>query len=199
MRLSSCSGVVSTRPLFSSLVGTRGRASGGFAFPTEGGISLFVIAQSAKGYRLSVLFFREPPMALPAHEYCLFAIGEDDECFYEYPASADSKTLHRYKQLIAHAALDVIDDACTSSSLIYFRDVDAFQNVHVSAYVPVGPVKFILLQERQPDERVLVMFRALHDLIVKYVANPFSSLSSSFETLPSFKERARVICQRHLE
>ncbi len=129
-------------------------------------------------------------------------IGQCDECIYDFESSDATKgekdaAFGRLRQLIAHAALDNVDQSTRLRGDYYFPRIDTFQDLFVSAYVPIGPVKFVLVQDREPDASVQELFQRAHEVIIRHTANPFASLTSPV-AIPAIKERLREVCRSKL-
>lgn len=127
-------------------------------------------------------------------------IGENDEFLFEWVSAAvdPADPTMRIKQLIVQAALDRVDDEIRRSHSCFLRDVDHYQNqLFISAYVPPGPVRLLLMQDMGARTNAPVFLKEAHSLVVKHLASPFTDLTTPFAS-KEFHSRMTDICRNNL-
>lgn len=111
--------------------------------------------------------------------YYFVIIGKVDNPIYEleYCTKGTEKTVdHRYlSQFIAHAALDLVDEYVWTTSNMYLKVVDKFNEWFVMAFVGASSrVKFLLLHDatRLEESNVRSFFTEIYELYCKFAMNP---------------------------
>ncbi|CAN7065846.1 hypothetical protein Bca4012_102370 [Brassica carinata] len=79
-----------------------------------------------------------------ANTACFIIVGRNDIPIYEAevgsaPKREDAAQLH---QFILHAALDVVQDLAWTTSAMFLKSVDRFNDLVVSVYVTAGHILF---------------------------------------------------------
>ena len=79
-------------------------------------------------------------MSKPRVEPYLFIIAKGDIPIYEASLSAGSTEGKQEDliQFVAHAALDCVDQKVWTTTSMYLKQVDKFNDIHISAYVTAG-------------------------------------------------------------
>eukprot|EP00823_Brevimastigomonas_motovehiculus_P000290 TRINITY_DN10399_c0_g1_i1.p1 TRINITY_DN10399_c0_g1~~TRINITY_DN10399_c0_g1_i1.p1 ORF type:complete len:141 (-),score=22.70 TRINITY_DN10399_c0_g1_i1:194-616(-) len=99
-------------------------------------------------------------------------------------------------QLILHAALDSVDQKVWTTTAMYLKDVDKFNEYTISAFVTAGHIKFLLLHDHKTDENAIKsFFYEIYELYVKICLNPFYEKNSQI-TSKSFDERVKVVSKK---
>ena len=142
-------------------------------------------------------------------------VGRRDACLYDWvshPASipadgaaaaataSPADKAMQMRQFVAHAALDVVEHQTAQTTNVMHRHVDSHGDWKISAFVPYGPVKLLLLQEGDGALDAAPMnkfFLDAHELVARLVANPFTALDAPIAS-ELFRSKMRAICQRHL-
>merc|ERR1712186_304037 len=111
----------------------------------------------------------------PASVNVLIIVGKDDSPIYEADLSStgareDSPHLD---QFVIHAALDLVDELMWTTSSMFLRVVDKFNDFHVSAFCTAGRTRFMLLHKNRNEEAIRAFFSELHGLYIKAVMSPF--------------------------
>lgn len=120
---------------------------------------------------------------------------------YEYVINARqggqaNDTAHMF-QFIVHASLDVIDETLWTSSNMYLKVIDKFNETSISAYCTAGNCKFLLLHDGKSDDSVKSFFVDVHEVYVKLLLNPFYEPNTPITT-PSFDARIKALVKKHL-
>ncbi|XP_061999116.1 uncharacterized protein LOC133716420, partial [Rosa rugosa] len=76
----------------------------------------------------------------------------------------DAAQLH---QFILHAALDIVQDLAWTTSAMYLKAVDRFNDLVVSAYVTAGHIRLMLLHDSRNDDGIKSFFQEVHELYIK--------------------------------
>eukprot|EP00933_Yihiella_yeosuensis_P064274 TRINITY_DN6762_c3_g1_i1.p1 TRINITY_DN6762_c3_g1~~TRINITY_DN6762_c3_g1_i1.p1 ORF type:complete len:160 (+),score=19.95 TRINITY_DN6762_c3_g1_i1:45-482(+) len=128
----------------------------------------------------------------------LIIVGKDDSPMYEADLSSagvrdDSPHLD---QFIIHAALDVVDEMVWTTSSMFLRVVDKFNDFYVSAYCTAGHVRFMLLHKIRNEEAIRAFFSEVHDLYIKAMMSPFQQPDKRIESA-TFDQRVRAAGKRY--
>jgi hypothetical protein len=97
-----------------------------------------------------------------------FVIVNNDKPIYEFP----TEDKHRYlKQFIAYSALDIIDELEATSTSMYLKALDKFNEWTVYAFVPNKLRILLLITNKIPrvDES---FFIELYQTYTKFATNP---------------------------
>lgn len=136
----------------------------------------------------------------------LAIVGRHDKSLFEYeigPLRASDESailpasLNELNIYIAHAALDVVDEAQWESPLLYLKSVDKFYGYIISAFVTPGNVRFLLLHDARSDESIRQFFVDLWDIYVKTILSPFYKEGDPLSN-PNFDSRVRQIVKKNL-
>ena len=140
------------------------------------------------------------PPAPRSHTYfCI--VGPQDAVIFEHSVPPRDDLLLK-RQFMVHSALDEVDDllqngANSATTDFYLSKVDKFDGTYfVSAYVGIGPVRLLLMQEQEPHSNVRTFFVNVHELCIKYLTNPFADPSKPISNR-AFKERAIALFNEH--
>ncbi|KAI8809229.1 Longin-like domain-containing protein [Cladochytrium replicatum] len=154
------------------------------------------------------------------HSYFVI-VGTRDDPLYEAefgPMSrgdAGKRDEHRHlNQFIVHAALDLVDELQCGTNNMYLKEVDKFNDWHVSAYVAASGrtnwegivdessrgtvgVRFMLLHDSRNQDGIRGFFQDCHELYIKALLNPFTELNSPITTT-TFDTKVRAIGRKYL-
>lgn len=143
--------------------------------------------------------------------YVLIIVGKGDVPIFEADLSSPGKrddTPH-LDQFIIHQALDIVDELVWQSNSMYLKNVDSFNNFHVSAFCSAGHIKFMLLHKHKSDEGtssgmsasvetgIRMFLQEIHEHYVKYLMNPLYEVNGLI-TSPSFDQKVRFSARKHL-
>ena len=117
-----------------------------------------------------------------ASGYYFVIVGHTDQVVYEIElggtsGQATSENRH-LNQFIAHASLDLVDEAMWRNTTTYLKQVDKFNEWIVSAYVTAGGLRFLFLYEHLPrsgEEGLKNFLNEVYETYVKLLLNPFYS------------------------
>ncbi|KAJ1928712.1 TRAPP subunit [Tieghemiomyces parasiticus] len=141
-----------------------------------------------------------------SHVYYFVIVGTDDTPLYESElglqfkdtAPSAKKEEARYlNQFVAHAALDIIDEAVCATNDLYLRTVDKYNELNVSCYVTPSNIRFILLHDNKADDSIRQFFIECHELYIKILCNPFYMINTPITSAP-FDIRVKSLARRHL-
>eukprot|EP01070_Trichotokara_eunicae_P002672 Trichotokara_eunicae@DN2820_c0_g1_i1.p1 len=134
-----------------------------------------------------------------SHVYVFMIIGKGDTPLYEVDLSTPGKredTPH-LDQFIIHTAIDMVDEVLWTTSNMFLKSVDRFNDYCVSAYVTAGHVKFLMLHKQKNEDQIRLFFLEVHELYVKTILNPFYEVNSLI-TSQSFDLRVRYNAKKFL-
>ncbi|CAL5373527.1 unnamed protein product [Camellia sinensis] len=122
---------------------------------------VIVIPFQCKVYKISVcLYLKKTNMASTA---CFMIVSRNDIPIYEAEVGAAVKkeeAAHQH-QFILHAALDIVQDLAWTTSAMFLKAVDRFNDLVVSVYVTAG------LHDSRNDDGIKSFFQEVHELYVK--------------------------------
>eukprot|EP01006_Ploeotia_vitrea_P067818 TRINITY_DN98581_c0_g1_i1.p1 TRINITY_DN98581_c0_g1~~TRINITY_DN98581_c0_g1_i1.p1 ORF type:complete len:170 (-),score=73.41 TRINITY_DN98581_c0_g1_i1:161-670(-) len=99
-------------------------------------------------------------------------------------------------QFILHAALDGVEHKVWTTTSMYLKTVDKFNDLLVSAFATAGHVKMLLLHDHRVDEgHIKAFFHDVHEHYLKVLMNPFYEKNSAI-TSPVFEERVHSLARR---
>ncbi|PWZ02023.1 Sedlin [Testicularia cyperi] len=114
------------------------------------------------------------------------------------PTSQGSKRRHKYElQMIAHSALDTIEDAQATSGYLYLKSIDRIQEFTTSCFVVPGNIKFILLHEHKHEEGIKNFFLEIWEAFLKVSLNPFQDPNAPI-TNATFDTKVRAAARKFL-
>eukprot|EP00056_Hartaetosiga_gracilis_P003748 m.67076 g.67076 ORF g.67076 m.67076 type:complete len:154 (+) comp11566_c0_seq1:63-524(+) len=90
-------------------------------------------------------------------------------------------------QFVLHAALDAVDVKMWKVKDMNLKDVDAFHEWTVSAYITPSKTRFLLLHDGPYEDAMKSFFQDIHELYVKAILNPFHGRDKQLED-PKFSE-----------
>ncbi|KAI7958737.1 hypothetical protein MJO28_002528 [Puccinia striiformis f. sp. tritici] len=121
--------------------------------------------------------------------------GQEDRSVISY-ARKDSERGRHVVQLVSHAALDTIDALIWSDKSMYLKQIDRFHEWTVSAWIPPGGMRFVLLHEIKNNDDGIKMFfleawESFHQL------SPFYEINSRI-TSPQLDLRIKTSARKFL-
>ncbi|KAK0566619.1 TRAPP subunit [Tilletia horrida] len=100
-------------------------------------------------------------------------------------------------QMIAHSALDVVEDVQFSNGAMYLKAVDRINEWTTSTFLLPNNVKFMILHEHKHDDGIRNFFLDVWESYVKLSINPFHDLNAPIRSA-SFDNRVRQSARKHL-
>nr|KYP61887.1 Trafficking protein particle complex subunit 2 [Cajanus cajan] len=143
---------------------------------------------------------------------CFIIVSRNDIPIYEAEVGVaakreDAAQLH---QFILHAALDIVQDLAWTTSAMYLKSVDRFNELVVSVYVTAGhilyildyfiveiKIVFMLLHDSRNDDGIKSFFQEVHELYIKTLLNPLY-LPGSRITSSHFDTKVRALARKYL-
>ncbi|CAI8598935.1 unnamed protein product [Vicia faba] len=136
---------------------------------------------------------------------CFIIVSRNDIPIYEAEVGVaakreDAAQLH---QFILHAALDVVQDLAWTTSAMYLKSVDRFNELVVSVYVTAGHIlyfihtRLMLLHDSRNDDGIKSFFQEVHELYIKTLLNPLY-LPGSRITSSHFDTKVRALARKYL-
>lgn len=122
-----------------------------------------------------------------------FVIVNNDKPIYEYP----TEDKHRYlKQFIAYSALDIVDEMESTSTSMYLKSIDKFNEWTVYAFVP-NKLRILLLLTNKIARIDENFFIELYQTYCKFATNPLYIHNSLIKSA-SFDKKVSQIARRYL-
>ncbi|XP_003380185.1 translationally-controlled tumor protein-like protein [Trichinella spiralis] len=101
------------------------------------------------------------------------------------------------KQLIAHASLDIVDEAAAEQSHMMIKQVEKYNEWNISAFVTSSGVRFLMLHTAKNDEGIKNFFIEIYEMYIKLAMNPFHRIGEKIES-PAFHKRAQLYGRKYL-
>lgn len=122
-----------------------------------------------------------------------FVIVNNDRPVYEYPA----EDKHRYlKQFIAYSSLDIIDELEATSTSMYLKSIDKFNEWTVYAFVP-NKLRILLLLTNKIARVDESFFIEVYQAYCKFATNPLYIQNTLIKSA-NFDKRISQIARRFL-
>ncbi|KAI9186903.1 hypothetical protein LWI28_022073 [Acer negundo] len=139
---------------------------------------------------------RETGMASTA---CFIIVSRNDIPIYEAEVGSatkreDAAQLH---QFILHAALDIVQDLAWTTSAMFLKAIDRFNDLVVSVYVTAGHTRLMLLHDSRNDDGIKSFFQEVHELYIKILLNPLY-LPGSRIASSHFDTKVRALARKYL-
>ncbi|XP_071937324.1 uncharacterized protein [Coffea arabica] len=116
-----------------------------------------------------------------ANTACFMIVSKNDIPIYEAEVGAAPRkedAAHQH-QFILHAALDIVQDLAWTTSAMFLKGIDRFNDLVVSVYVTAGHTRLMLLHDSRNDDGIKSFFQEVHELYIKKVAGILESLGST--------------------
>lgn len=126
-------------------------------------------------------------------------ISKNDIPIYEAEVGAAPKKedVAQQHQFILHAALDIVQDVAWTTSAMFMKAIDRFNDLVVSVYVTAGNTRLMLLHDPRNDDGIKSFFQEVHELYIKILLNPLY-LSGSRITSTHFNTKVRALARKYL-
>ncbi|XP_011020593.1 PREDICTED: transport protein particle 20 kDa subunit isoform X1 [Populus euphratica] len=100
---------------------------------------------------------------------CFIIVSRNDIPIYEAEVGSATKRedAAQMHQFILHAALDIVQDLAWTTSAMYLKAIDRFNDMVVSVYVTAGHTRFMLLHDSRNDDGIKSFFQEVHELYIK--------------------------------
>ncbi|XP_022723117.1 trafficking protein particle complex subunit 2-like [Durio zibethinus] len=130
---------------------------------------------------------------------CFIIVSRNDIPIYEAEvgSSAKREDAAQLHQFVLHAALDVVQDLAWTTSVMFLKAIDRFNDLVVSVYVTAGHTRFMLLHDSRNDDGIKSFFQEVHELYIKILLNPLY-LPGSRITSSHFDTKVRAIARKYL-
>ncbi|EFP83092.2 uncharacterized protein PGTG_09045 [Puccinia graminis f. sp. tritici CRL 75-36-700-3] len=123
--------------------------------------------------------------------------GQEDQSAISY-ARKDSERGRHVVQLVSHAALDTIDALIWAEKSMYLKQIDRFHEWSVSAWIPPGGMRFVLLHEiKNNDDGIKMFFLEAWESFVRHQLSPFYEINSRIAS-PQLDTRIRTSARKFL-
>ncbi|CCD68293.1 putative trafficking protein particle complex subunit 2 [Caenorhabditis elegans] len=136
-------------------------------------------------------------------EFYFAIIGHCDQPIFEmdFPVgekkTKESEGTRHLNHYIGHAALDIVDEHALTTSQMYLKMVDKFNEWYVSAFVTASRIRFIMLHTHRADEGIKQFFQEMYETYIKHAMNPFYEIDDVIES-PAFEQKATLYGRKYL-
>ncbi|XP_073114886.1 uncharacterized protein [Elaeis guineensis] len=137
--------------------------------------------------------------AYMANMACFIIVSRNDIPIYEAEVGSAPKkeeAAHQH-QFILHAALDIVQDLAWTTSAMFLKAVDRFNDLVVSVYVTAGHTRLMLLHDSRNEDGIKSFFQDVQELYVKILLNPLY-LPGSRITSSHFDTKVRALARKYL-
>ncbi|KAJ8560043.1 hypothetical protein K7X08_004101 [Anisodus acutangulus] len=144
---------------------------------------------------------------------CFMIVSRNDIPIYEAEVGTAPKKedAAHHHQFILHAALDIVQDLAWTTSAMFLKSIDRFNDLVVSVYFSFTNVNFsfcffdrssihtrlMLLHDSRNDDGIKSFFQEVHELYIKILLNPLY-LPGSRITSSHFDTKVRVLARKYL-
>uniref|UniRef100_A0A2P2K7I4 Trafficking protein particle complex subunit 2 isoform X2 n=1 Tax=Rhizophora mucronata TaxID=61149 RepID=A0A2P2K7I4_RHIMU len=130
---------------------------------------------------------------------CFMIVSRDDIPIYEAEVGSaakreDAAQLH---QFVLHAALDIVQDLAWTTSAMFLKGIDRFNDLVVSVYVTAGHTRFMLLHDSRNEDGIKSFFQEVQELYIKILLNPLY-LPGSRITSSHFDTKVRALARKYI-
>mmetsp|Transcript_20256 Transcript_20256/g.62416 ORF Transcript_20256/g.62416 Transcript_20256/m.62416 type:complete len:138 (+) Transcript_20256:92-505(+) len=128
-------------------------------------------------------------------------VGEEDPVYEAElsgaPDTDETEDAISLAHFVLHAALDSVDDKIETTSDMYLKVVDKWNDQFVYAFVTGGHAKFLLLTDGKNEDAVRNFFQDVYGEYVKVVMNPFWKYDTPIIS-KKFDQSVRALAKRYL-
>ncbi|CAL5440020.1 unnamed protein product [Camellia sinensis] len=135
---------------------------------------------------------------------CFMIVSRNDIPIYEAEVGSALKKedAAQQHQFILHAALDIVQDLAWTTSAMFLKAIDRFNDLVVSVYVTAGHYPFGALlikggKRSRNDDGIKSFFQEVHELYIKILLNPLY-LPGSRITSSHFDTKVRALARKYL-
>ncbi|GMQ08877.1 hypothetical protein CsSME_00052427 [Camellia sinensis var. sinensis] len=153
---------------------------------------------------------------------CFMIVSRNDIPIYEAEVGSALKKedAAQQHQFILHAALDIVQDLAWTTSAMFLKAIDRFNDLVVSVYVTAGHIlnlflidsffiplfsltihvihtRLMLLHDSRNDDGIKSFFQEVHELYIKILLNPLY-LPGSRITSSHFDTKVRALARKYL-
>ncbi|KAI5684508.1 hypothetical protein M9H77_05736 [Catharanthus roseus] len=131
---------------------------------------------------------------------CFMIVSKNDIPIYEAEVGTAIKkdeTAYQH-QFVLHAALDIVQDQAWTTSAMFLKGIDRFNDsvvwVHVTAEIHT---RLMLLHDSRNDDGIKSFFQEVHELYLKTLLNPLY-LPGTRITSSHFDTKVRALARKYL-
>ncbi|KAK1259310.1 hypothetical protein QJS04_geneDACA020079 [Acorus gramineus] len=132
---------------------------------------------------------------------CFIIVSRNDIPIYEAEVGSALKKEEAVQQhqFILHAALDIVQDIAWTTSAMFLKAIDRFNDLVVSVYVTAVIIhtRLMLLHDSRNEDGIKSFFQEVHELYIKILLNPLY-LPGSRITSSHFDTKVRALARKYL-
>ncbi|KAK4780299.1 hypothetical protein SAY87_016405 [Trapa incisa] len=132
---------------------------------------------------------------------CFIIVSRNDIPIYEAEVGStvkreDAAHLH---QFILHAAQDIVQDLAWTTSAMFLKAIDRFNDLVVKLFLNLVSIhtRLMLLHDSRNDDGIKSFFQEVHELYIKTLLNPLY-LPGSRITSSHFDTKVRALARKYL-
>ncbi|XP_003382487.1 PREDICTED: trafficking protein particle complex subunit 2-like [Amphimedon queenslandica] len=131
-------------------------------------------------------------------------VGHQDNPIFELDLSRTqdsggaNESRRHLNQFVAHASLDLVDEAKWQSGALYLKTVDRFNELIVTAFVTASQMRFLLVHDSsvRGQESIRAFFNDVYELFIKAILNPFY-VPNTYIVSNNFKKKVQIVAKKH--
>ncbi|XP_039037804.1 trafficking protein particle complex subunit 2-like [Hibiscus syriacus] len=115
-----------------------------------------------------------------------------------------TELLNNLQQFVLHAALDIVQDLAWTTSAMFLKAIDKFNDLVVSVYVTADHILYNmfpslhdLCYNARSEDGIKSFFQEVHELYIKSLLNPLY-LPGSRITSSHFDTKVHALARKHL-
>lgn len=93
--------------------------------------------------------------------------------------------------------MDIVQDLAWTTSAMFLKQVDRFNDLVVSVYVTAVHTRFMILHDSRNDDGIKRFFQEVHELYKKILLNPLYLLGSRI-TSSHFDTKVGALARKYL-
>lgn len=102
-----------------------------------------------------------------------------------------------FKQLVAHAVLDVVDTMQWHTRNMFLKCIDKYERWYISVMVTASLTRFVIVHDVINEHGIKNFFFDVLELYIKYTMNPFYEDGTKIKS-ERFVEKVRIYGRRYL-
>lgn len=134
---------------------------------------------------------------------CYFVIvGHHDNPLFELdfsrnPEGGKMEDRRHLNQFIAHASLDLVDEAKWQSGNLYLKTIDKFNELNVTGFVTASNMRFLLVHDSSlRTDSIKNFFSDVYEHFIKAILNPFYEPNTQIKS-QNFRKKILAVAKKN--